>query len=201
MLALAAPSPLLATCPPPSPRSLPERPLQNVRWWGGARRRSLWGLSRRWGLCHRTRRVLPLLPFSLPFRPAVSLNFQRRAPIGRTRARPRPTLEGSEALTRSQWRGDLRPAPVTVPRSVRLSGWPSVAPPPISLAGSGTRPDEMARTPFALLIGRRSTVHIGPYSLLVKILPNAPPLHSGPIGRTFSQEFVFGCWFQFNPAH
>lgn len=39
------------------------------------------------------------LPFSLLFQPAVSLNCQRGAPIGRSRVRPRRALEGRRPST------------------------------------------------------------------------------------------------------
>lgn len=90
------PPPDSPSCPEPSPQvspgaAAPERAVEVVGRGGGR----FWGLSRRWCLCHRIRRFLPLLPLSAF--PTVSLNFQRRAPIGRVRIRPRPTLEGSGA--------------------------------------------------------------------------------------------------------
>ena len=125
-----------AVSPGPRPSAVPraprgplrspcERPLRSARWGWWDRAEIAWGLSRRWGLCHRTRRFLLLLPLSLPFQPAVSLNCRRRAPIGRTRVRRRPALEGSGAFPCGDLSGleTVRPASVTVPRSVQLSGW------------------------------------------------------------------------------
>lgn len=60
-----SPVPQLSLVPPAGPLGLPPSGRSGARdGVGGMGQRSLLGLSRRWGLCHRTRRFLLPLPLS-----------------------------------------------------------------------------------------------------------------------------------------
>lgn len=98
----------LSRSPQVSPTAAaPERAVV-MMGWGRGRFLGSFGA----GVCDRTRRFLLLLPLSLPFQPAVSLNCQRLAPIGRTRLRPCRALAAlGLPLTRAQWLGDRMPRP------------------------------------------------------------------------------------------
>lgn len=94
---LATPSPQLSLMPRAVPSSLSRAAAPELAVVLVGRDRGRFGGSVGVGVSATEHVVFRSLFRSLPFQPAVSLNCQRCAPIGRTRVRPRPALEGSGA--------------------------------------------------------------------------------------------------------